>query len=284
MRSSEQKTKIGAWMLIADTLGSTVGARHSTTLDALVYMPFGFSTKAMRVQIMRGFTGQHREADTGYYLLGNGYRVYDPVLMRFYSPDNLSPFAQGGINSYGYCAGDPVNSSDPSGHASGLRASFGIEPQFKLSAIKATDNAPETRQYAGWHLNNEATGWDAKMAIKLPKRLIDAKYYQRELQMSRVGQSNISGWYAKYKLRKTERKINTTHERLQHLKNSLPEQATAISSMIFSMSTRPPTYGRALEDPPAYGVAAPEANNMLRFQKLILTDAPPAYETRRSSV
>ncbi|PYC28743.1 RHS repeat-associated core domain-containing protein [Pseudomonas mosselii] len=284
MRSNGQKTTIDAWMLIADTQGSTVGARCSTKLDALVYMPYGFSTKAPCVRITRGFTGQHREADTGYYLLGNGYRVYDPVLMRFYSPDNLSPFAQGGINSYSYCAGDPVNSSDPSGHAPGLRAFFGIEPQYKLSAIKATDNAPETSQYAGWHLNNEATGWDAKMAIKLPKRLSDVKKYRWELEMSYVNQSNVPGWYAKYKLGKTERKIEVTEKRLQHLKNSLPEQATAISSMIFSMSTRPPTYGRALEDAPAYGVAAAEANDMRRHQRLILNDAPPGYEIRRNSV
>ncbi|MNI63190.1 hypothetical protein D3C73_1185430 [compost metagenome] len=36
--------------------------------------------------------------------------------MRFISPDNLSPFAQGGLNPYAYCEGDPVNFSDPSGH------------------------------------------------------------------------------------------------------------------------------------------------------------------------
>jgi hypothetical protein len=37
--------------------------------------------------------------------------------MRFLSPDQLSPFGWGGLNAYAYCAGDPVNHSDPSGKA-----------------------------------------------------------------------------------------------------------------------------------------------------------------------
>lgn len=60
---------------------------------------------------------------------GNGYRDYNPVLMRFHRPDSLSPFSAGGINPYGYCLGDPVNFSDPSGHMSwqaGLGIGLGI--------------------------------------------------------------------------------------------------------------------------------------------------------------
>ncbi|EGH35731.1 hypothetical protein PSYJA_44541, partial [Pseudomonas syringae pv. japonica str. M301072] len=38
---------------------------------------------------------------TGHYLLGNGYRAFNPVLMRFNSPDSLSPFGEGGVNAYG---------------------------------------------------------------------------------------------------------------------------------------------------------------------------------------
>ena len=37
--------------------------------------------------------------------------------MRFHSRDSLSPFGKGGLNGYAYCAGDPVNRIDPSGHA-----------------------------------------------------------------------------------------------------------------------------------------------------------------------
>jgi len=64
-----------------------------------------------------GFTGQLPETLTGGYLLGNGYRLYLPSLMRFASFDDWSPFGSAGINGYAYCNGDPVNHSDPSGHA-----------------------------------------------------------------------------------------------------------------------------------------------------------------------
>lgn len=66
---------------------------------------------------MLGFNGQREDRYSGTYLLGNGYRAYSPVLSRFQAPDNLSPFGKGGLNSYAYCTGDPVNYLDESGHA-----------------------------------------------------------------------------------------------------------------------------------------------------------------------
>ncbi len=63
-----------------------------------------------------GFNGERPDPITGHYLLGNGYRAFNPVLMRFNSPDSWSPFGEGGLNAYGYCVGDPVNRSDPTGH------------------------------------------------------------------------------------------------------------------------------------------------------------------------
>jgi RHS repeat-associated protein len=65
------------------------------------------------------FTGQYCEMNVGVYLLGNGYRHYNPRLMRFGSPDSFSPFGAGGVNAYAYCGGDPVNRTDPSGHVPG---------------------------------------------------------------------------------------------------------------------------------------------------------------------
>ncbi|MCE7763568.1 hypothetical protein GQL56_13025 [Pseudomonas putida] len=77
------------------------------------YTPYGFDA----IQPWGpGFTGQMQDAITEGYLLGNGYRLYSPKLMRFYSADSWSPFGKGGINAYGYGAGDPVNGTDPTGH------------------------------------------------------------------------------------------------------------------------------------------------------------------------
>ncbi|WP_081673738.1 RHS repeat-associated core domain-containing protein [Pseudomonas cremoricolorata] len=78
------------------------------------YTPYGHhaGTREQRV----AYTGQPADPCTQGYLLGNGQRLYRPQLMRFCRPDSRSPFDAGGINAYGYCAGDPINMADPSGH------------------------------------------------------------------------------------------------------------------------------------------------------------------------
>lgn len=64
------------------------------------------------------FNGEKLDPVLQCYHLGNGYRCYHPKLMRFLAPDSLSPFDEGGINSYMYCVGNPVNLADPTGHLS----------------------------------------------------------------------------------------------------------------------------------------------------------------------
>lgn len=64
------------------------------------------------------FNSERRDPLSGTTHLGNGYRAYNPVSMRFHGPDAWSPFREGGINPYAYCAGDPVGRADPSGHHS----------------------------------------------------------------------------------------------------------------------------------------------------------------------
>jgi len=85
--------------------------RHSIALRC--YTPYGLHAIEPWGP---GFTGQVQDVITEGYLLGNGYRLYSPKLMRFYSADSWSPFGKGGINAYGYGAGDPVNGTDPTGH------------------------------------------------------------------------------------------------------------------------------------------------------------------------
>lgn len=81
------------------------------------YTPYGWSPDGCSI----GFNGQWRDPVTGWYHLGNGYRVYNPVLMCFHTPDRWSPFTSGETNAYSYCAGDPINRIDPSGHSSSSR-------------------------------------------------------------------------------------------------------------------------------------------------------------------
>lgn len=83
--------------------------------NPLVYTPYGSQSSPLPAHSRLGFNGQFKERPTGWYHLGNGHRVYNPVFMRFHSPDRLSPFNTGGLNPYAYCVGDPVNFTDPTG-------------------------------------------------------------------------------------------------------------------------------------------------------------------------
>lgn len=109
---SNQKTLL----LATDRQNSVLTELESGDLAKVRYSAYGQRSAELHPTTSMAFNGEFREPDTGWYLLGNGYRAYNPVLMRFHSPDSLSPFGEGGLNSYAYCVGDPVNHSDPTGH------------------------------------------------------------------------------------------------------------------------------------------------------------------------
>jgi RHS repeat-associated protein len=96
------------------------------------YCPFGYHH--LSVGISSGFNGHIIEKLTANYLLGNGYRTYNPALRRFHRPDSLCPFGRGGLNSYAYCGAEPVNRSDPTGRA------FSLFRSSRLSRL-TTQNA-----------------------------------------------------------------------------------------------------------------------------------------------
>ncbi|MHC8322943.1 RHS repeat-associated core domain-containing protein [Pseudomonas sp. GB2N2] len=80
-----------------------------------VYSPYGHRRIESGAGSLLGYNGEAVDPLTGHYLLGNGHRMFNPALMRFNRPDELSPFSRGGLNPYAYCVGDPVNFSDPTG-------------------------------------------------------------------------------------------------------------------------------------------------------------------------
>jgi len=103
-------------LLATDQQRSVLHLLDKTVARPLTYSPYGHHLDKSGISSLLGFNGEHRDPVTGHYLLGNGYRAFNPVLMRFNSPDSLSPFDEGGINAYAYCEGDPVNRVDPTGH------------------------------------------------------------------------------------------------------------------------------------------------------------------------
>jgi RHS repeat-associated protein len=103
--------------IATDQHGSMLLSSNTEGEKSYIWSPYG---NANGTDKLPGFNGERADPLTGMYNLGNGYRAYNPVLMRFNCPDDLSPFGPGGINPYAYCAGDPVNLTDPSGHTSYL--------------------------------------------------------------------------------------------------------------------------------------------------------------------
>ncbi|WP_257217117.1 RHS repeat-associated core domain-containing protein [Pseudomonas syringae] len=102
-------------LLATDQASSVLHSLDAMRNQAFVYSPYGMRSPQASALGVPGFTGQTIDPVTGYYLLGNGLRAFNPTLMRFNSPDTLSPFGEGGINGYAYCGGDPVNNVDPTG-------------------------------------------------------------------------------------------------------------------------------------------------------------------------
>ncbi|MCU1723080.1 RHS repeat-associated core domain-containing protein, partial [Pseudomonas sp. 5P_5.1_Bac1] len=102
-------------LLLTDANRSVRGESQQQALRETAYGAYGERGND-GMKTLLGFNGEVRDSQSGWYLLGKGYRAYNPELRCFHSPDSLSPFGAGGINPYMYCGGDPVNFRDPTGH------------------------------------------------------------------------------------------------------------------------------------------------------------------------
>ena len=102
--------------IVTDPKGSVVATAYKSGLDGKGYGAYGFTPPDDGDQSALGYNGECTDPVTGNYHLGNGYRAFSPALMRFTAPDSLSPFGGGGLNTYGYCGGNPTNAIDPTGH------------------------------------------------------------------------------------------------------------------------------------------------------------------------
>lgn len=102
-------------LLATDLQQSILVELNSGSPDPFAYTPYGLQSGPRQAETHPGFNGQLKEPSNGWYHLGNGHRVFNPRLMRFHSPDQLSPFGKGGLNPYAYCKGDPLNYQDPTG-------------------------------------------------------------------------------------------------------------------------------------------------------------------------
>lgn len=109
-----------------------------TVEQQVAYTAYGHHRTESGLSRLIGFNGECPDPVTGHYPLGQGTRAFNPMLMRFNSPDELSPFGKGGINAYAYCGGDPINFSDPSGAVRIPKLFERLKLQDSLKTIKPT--------------------------------------------------------------------------------------------------------------------------------------------------
>ncbi|RMV67469.1 RHS repeat-associated core domain-containing protein [Pseudomonas coronafaciens] len=150
---------------------------------AFAYTPYGQRHPSAGPMNLPGFAGQRVDPVTGHYLLGNGYRAFNPVLMRFNSPDSLSPFGEGGLNAYAYCGGDPVNRVDSSGHMfSRLRrprsqalssAPAPATARSRQGTMKTRLDEPPT--YEAATTENRDANWHGYVGLKFEVKYVEEK-------------------------------------------------------------------------------------------------------------
>ncbi|MDF7796518.1 RHS repeat-associated core domain-containing protein [Pseudomonas syringae] len=135
-------------LLATDQQRSVLRLVDKSGIEPVAYSAYGHHPAESGLTSLLGFNGERRDPVTGHYLLGNGYRAYNPVLMRFNSPDSLSPFDEGGLNAYGYCGGDPVGFVDETGHISAsmlnkiiLKGLIKVKPRRTVADFATTASA-----------------------------------------------------------------------------------------------------------------------------------------------
>ncbi|WP_458131353.1 RHS repeat-associated core domain-containing protein [Pseudomonas sp. R3-41] len=134
-----EDVKVDTALLATDQQRSLLNVLDANRLHPLAYSPYGHRPAENGLLSLLGFNGERPDPVTGHYLLGNGYRAFNPVLMRFNSPDSLSPFGEGGgLNAYAYCENDPINKEDQTGHIPllrYLRRLFGTKTSIENTVI-----------------------------------------------------------------------------------------------------------------------------------------------------
>ena len=150
-RNNHKTPGLPSTLAACDQQRSVLSMYEGKSPESYAYSPYGHHTQGSGLLLLLAFNGEWRDVVTGHYHLGNGYRQFSPVMMRFCSSDSWSPFGKGGLNAYMYCAGDPTNHTDPTGHAGVrervIRRLKLREPNTRSSQQVVKPNLPLSKKY-----------------------------------------------------------------------------------------------------------------------------------------
>lgn len=107
-QKDHQSSGLSSMLTASDQQRSVLLIYEKKRLESQAYSPYGHHNQGSGLLSLLAFSGERLDASSGLYHLGNGYRQFSPVMMRFCSPDSWSPFGAGGFNAYAYCAETPL--------------------------------------------------------------------------------------------------------------------------------------------------------------------------------
>ncbi|UVL18724.1 RHS repeat-associated core domain-containing protein [Pseudomonas sp. B21-023] len=223
--------------------------RSGSVLDLLIkpfsYSCFGYLPADHGLSVMLAFNALPLEPSIGCYLLGNGRRAYNPMLMRFQSPDALSPFEAGGLNAYGYCEGDPMNWQDKSGQARSfiekIMSFVGNDHVEHVEFVQPTPptppNTPEPSRAdrtPGHAASRKEVKFSEKASIAA-YGLIDAPDVEKKYQHTAKAKFELEEAESEYK-------ANPTNKNKIRLGKAVDKQRSATVQFKISRKTTPPFY------------------------------------------
>ena len=149
----------------------------------------------------RGFTGHEHYPE--FKIINMNSRLYDPVIGRFFSPDNyvqIPEFTQS-FNRYSYCLNNPLKYKDPTGNKYELgeyRDEYGkylgwdgkkddnifiVEDSKSIKTIKQNDKAGKTTDASSVKIKLETTLTELRESMNVLTRTIDNGGFREEVSV-----------------------------------------------------------------------------------------------------
>lgn len=207
-------------------------AQAHCKIRMLAYCAYGY--RALEKGVFIGFNGERWAPVSHGYLLGNGYRLYRPILRRFLSADSSSPFGTGGLNTYAYCAGDPVNRIDPSGHkfsltgglkAVGLMKRTGrtLHSEFSVLSYDRGKSQPKATHYRALDMDfADAKNHSADLENALRSEQIRSVFYEYLAAQAIGALGDMMSRQPDAEARFTEAKQQIFDQSLSRIRKGLP--------------------------------------------------------------